>query len=80
LPLRIRPVKLKQSVYLRVPVNIAGLVEIDPNSQATLHVKEQEERFLLIYSVEKSQGRDQSEFTSSMQILERSQTSKHENK
>jgi hypothetical protein len=79
LPLRIKPVKLKQSVYLRVPVNIAGLVEIDPNSQVTLHVKEQEERFLLIYSVEKSQRTDQSELTSPMQILEKSQTSKHEN-
>ncbi len=52
--LRIRPVKLKQSVYFRVPSDIADLIGLDPNAEVTLNLEEQDEQFLLIYSVNKS--------------------------
>ena len=79
MPLRIKPVKLKQSVYFRVPSNIAGLIEVGPDSQVTLRIKEQDEQFLLIYSVEKSQGADKAELTIPMQILAKSSTRNCEN-
>ncbi|MCX6660652.1 MAG: hypothetical protein NTX81_09855 [Candidatus Bathyarchaeota archaeon] len=80
MPLRIKPVLQKQSVYFRVQSNIAGLVEIHPTSQVTLRIKEQDEQFLLIYPVEKSQGGDKPESTSPMQMLEKSLPRKRENK
>jgi hypothetical protein len=79
LPLRIKPVFLKQSVYFRVPSTIAGLIEGGPDSQVTLRIKEQDEQFLLIYSVEKSQGADKAELTIPMQMLAKSSTRKCEN-
>jgi hypothetical protein len=54
LTLKIRPVKLKQSVYFRVPNDIADLIGIDSNAQVTLNLEEQDEKFLLIYSVTKT--------------------------
>jgi len=74
LPLRIKPVKLKQSVYFRVPSNIAGLIEVGPDSQVTLRIKEQDEQFLLIYSVEKSQGADKADLAIPIQMLAKSST------
>jgi hypothetical protein len=53
LPLTIRPVMLKQSVYLRVPSDIAELIDMNPNAQVTLNLEEQEDEFLLTYSVRK---------------------------
>jgi hypothetical protein len=54
LTLKIRPVKLKQSVYFRVPNDIADLIGIDSNAQVTLNLEERDEKFLLIYSVTKT--------------------------
>lgn len=51
--LKIRPVKLKQSIYFRVPSDIADLIGLDPNADVTLTLREQDSRFLLIYSVNK---------------------------
>ncbi len=79
LPLRIKPVKLKQSVYFRVPSNIAGLIEVCPDSQVTLRIKEQDEQFLLIYSVEKSQVVDKAELAIPIQMPAKSSTRKCEN-
>ena len=56
MPLRIRPVRLKQSIYLRVPNDIADLIEINPETEVTLRIKEQDDQFLLIYSARKSHG------------------------
>lgn len=52
--LRIRPVKLKQSIYVRVPNDIADLIGIGPNTEVTLNLQDETEQFLLIYSVRKS--------------------------
>lgn len=51
--LKIRPVKLKQSIYLRVPSNIADLIGMDAEAQVTLRIEEQNEQFLLVYAVRK---------------------------
>jgi hypothetical protein len=50
----IKPVKLKQSIYLRIPSDIADLIEIDPEAEITMRIDEQDERYLLVYAVKKS--------------------------
>jgi len=54
MPLKIRPVRMKRSIYLRVPSDIADLVEIDSDTEISLRIEEKDDRFLLIYSVEKA--------------------------
>jgi hypothetical protein len=44
---------LKQSVYFRVPNDIADLIGIEPQAEVTLSLEDQSDRFLLIYSVKK---------------------------
>lgn len=51
--LKIRPVRLKQSIYFRVPIDIADLIGLDPNAEVTLNLEERDDQFLLIYSVGK---------------------------
>ena len=60
LTLKIKPVKLKQSVYLRVPNDIADLIGVESDSEVTMNLEEQNDRFLLIYSVRKSHMADES--------------------
>ena len=52
--LRIKPVMLKQSVYFRVPNDIADLIGIEPNADVTMTLGEQEDSYLLTYVVKKS--------------------------
>jgi len=52
--LRIKPVKLNQTIYFRVPNDIADLVGIDSNAEVTLHIEEQNDSFLLKYNVTKA--------------------------
>jgi hypothetical protein len=57
--LKIKPVKLRQSVYFRVPNDIADLIGLQPNAEVILSLEEEEDRYLLTYSVTKplaSQG------------------------
>jgi len=56
--LRIRPVKLKQSIYLRVPSDIANLIGMDSEAEVTLTIEEQNHQFLLVYSVRKPLHQD----------------------
>jgi hypothetical protein len=65
--LRIKPVKLNQSTYVRVPNDISDLVEIEPKTDVTLHFKEHDDLFRLIYSVEKSHNGDRLESVSPIQ-------------
>ena len=51
--LSIRPVWLNKSIYLRVPNDLADLIEIDHQARVTLNFEEKGDRFLLIYSVQK---------------------------
>lgn|GEM_PF-3641643 len=56
LPLRIKPVQLRGSVYFRVPNDIADLVEIQKETDVTLRLEELNDRFLLVYSIRKPSG------------------------
>jgi hypothetical protein len=56
--LKIRPVRLKQTVYLRIPNDIADLIGIQPNAELTLNLKEQQDEFLLTYCVAKPDQRE----------------------
>jgi hypothetical protein len=52
--LRIKPVKLNQTIYFRVPNDIADLVGIDSDAEVTLNIEEHDDNFLLKYMVTKS--------------------------
>jgi hypothetical protein len=54
LALKIKPVRLGQSVYFRVQNDIADLVGIDSNAEVTLKIEERDDKFLLKYNVTKS--------------------------
>jgi len=51
--LTIRPVKLKQTIYFRVPNDIADLIGIEDKSEITLKLQEEEGQYLLTYYVRK---------------------------
>ncbi len=53
--LKIKPVRLGQSVYFRVPNDIADLIGISLDADVTLSLREQDDKFLLAYSVVKAQ-------------------------
>ena len=53
LTLKIKPVKLRQSVYFRVPNDIADLIGLQANAEVILSLEEQEDQYLLTYSVPK---------------------------
>jgi hypothetical protein len=51
LTLKIKPVKLRQSIYFRVPSDIANLIGLKSDAEVTLNLEEQEDRYLLTYTV-----------------------------
>ncbi len=53
LALKIRPVRLNRSIYVRVPNDIADLIGIDGEADVTLRLQNTEEEFFLIYAVRK---------------------------
>ena len=52
--LKIKPVKLNRSIYVRVPNDIADLIGIDGEADITLRVQDSPEEFFLIYSIHKT--------------------------
>ena len=52
--LKIKPVRLGQSVYFRVPNDIADLIGMQSDADVTLNLHEHDDRFLLDYSVAKT--------------------------
>ena len=52
--LKIKPVKLNRSIYVRVPNDIADLAGIDGDADITLKVQDFGEEFHLIYSIRKT--------------------------
>ena len=52
--LSIRPIRLKKSVYFRVPNDIVDLISLEDNAQVTLTLEEKNDRHLLVYSVLKN--------------------------
>ena len=53
LTLRIKPIRLRQTVYFRVPNDIVDLIGIDTDAEVTLNLEEHEDEFLLKYAVMK---------------------------
>ena len=51
--LKIKPVKLRQSIYFRVPNDIVDLIGLQANAIVTLRLEEREDKYLLTYVVEK---------------------------
>jgi len=49
--LSIRPIRLKRSVYFRVPNDIVDLINLEDDSQVTLTLEQENDRYLLVYSV-----------------------------
>jgi hypothetical protein len=51
--LKIKPVRLNRSIYVRVPNDIADLIGIDGEADITLRFQDAGEEFFLIYSIRK---------------------------
>ena len=49
--LSIRPIRLKRSIYFRVPNDIVDLIGLEDDSKVTLTLEEKKDRHLLVYSV-----------------------------
>ena len=58
---------LKQSIYLRVPSNIADLIGMDAGADVTMTLGEDEDQIILKYSVAKSKVQSLSR---EMQVLQ----------
>jgi hypothetical protein len=55
LALKIRPVRLNKSIYVRVPNDIADLIGIDGQADVTLKLEDTGEEFFLIYVIRKEE-------------------------
>jgi len=51
LTLSIRPVRLKRSVYFRVPNDIVDLIDLEDDAKVSLTLEETDDCHLLVYSV-----------------------------
>ncbi len=52
--LKIRPVRLNKSIYVRVPNDIADLIGVDGQTDVTLRFQDAGEEFFLIYAIRKA--------------------------
>ena len=50
--IKMEPTRIKQSVYLLVPKNIADLVEIDKKTRVKLSLKKSQNKHILEYTIE----------------------------
>jgi len=53
LPLNVRPVRLRDSLYLLIPVDIARLVGVASGSSFLLSLSENQESIRLVYELKK---------------------------
>lgn len=60
MPLNVRPVRLRDSLYLLIPVDIARLVGVASSSQFHLSLNENENSVQLVYEMRKDSETDQS--------------------
>jgi hypothetical protein len=58
LALKIKPVRLNKSIYVRVPNDIADLIGIDGETDVTLRLQDAEEELFLIYAIRKASPRN----------------------
>jgi len=52
MPISLAPTKIKQTLYLLVPKNIAELLEIKDNTRLTLFIKKNGYKHVLEYHIE----------------------------
>jgi hypothetical protein len=55
-PLRVRPVKLRDSLYLLIPVDIARLLGVASSSDFQLSLNENQDTVKLVYELKKEDG------------------------
>ncbi len=56
MPLNVRPVKLRESLYLLIPVDIARLIGVVNASNFSLTLNESSESVKLVYELKKESG------------------------
>ena len=55
MPLRVRPVKLRDSLYLLIPVDIARLLGVASSSDFQLSLNENQDTVKLVYELKKEE-------------------------
>jgi hypothetical protein len=55
-PLRVRPVKLRDSLYLLIPVDIARLLGVASSSDFQLSLNENQDTVKLVYELKKEEA------------------------
>jgi len=55
-PLRVKPVKLRDSLYLLIPVDIARLLGVAASSHFQLSLNENQESVRLVYEMRKDES------------------------
>lgn len=56
MPLRVRPVKLRDSLYLLIPVDIARLLGVASSSDFQLSLNENQDTVKLVYELKKEEA------------------------
>ncbi|HYY90766.1 MAG TPA: hypothetical protein VE955_02125 [Candidatus Dormibacteraeota bacterium] len=56
MPLRVRPVKLRDSLYLLIPVDIARLLGVASSSDFQLSLNENQNTVKLVYELKKEEA------------------------
>ena len=56
MPLNVRPVRLRESLYLLIPVDIARLIGVASASNFSLTLNENNESVKLVYELKKESG------------------------
>ncbi len=56
MPLRVRPVKLRDSLYLLIPVDIARLLGVASSSDFQLTLNENKDAVKLVYEMKKNEN------------------------
>ena len=61
MPLKVRPVKLRDSLYLLIPVDIARLLGVASSSDFQLSLNENQDSVKLVYELRKEETREEEE-------------------
>jgi hypothetical protein len=60
-PLKVRPVKLRDSLYLLIPVDIARLLGVASSSDFQLSLNENQDTVKLVYELKKEEAQSSNE-------------------
>ena len=56
MPLKVKPVKLRESLYLLIPVDIARLLGVAASSHFQLSLNENQDSVMLVYEMRKDES------------------------